>query len=60
MKSHRFDIISFVSGAIFVVFTVSALWNPDISFSLSVWVLPVAALILGIGLLASTLRSSDT
>jgi len=57
MKTHRFDIISFVFGAIFLVFAVSAVWNADLNFSLSVWVLPGAALILGIGLLASTLRS---
>ncbi|GMQ98378.1 MAG: hypothetical protein BMS9Abin17_0887 [Acidimicrobiia bacterium] len=59
MKPHRFDIISFVFGAIFLVFTVSAVWNTDLNFSLSVWVLPAAALILGIGLLASTLRSGN-
>ncbi len=57
MKTHRFDIISFVFGTIFLVFTVSAVWNVDLNFSLAVWVLPAAALILGIGLLVATLRS---
>jgi len=57
MKTHRFDITSFVFGVIFLVFTISAVWNVNLNFSLSVWVLPGAALVLGFGLLASTLRT---
>ncbi len=60
MKSHHFDIISLVFGIVFLLFSIGAVWNPDLSFSLSVWVLPAAALILGIGLLVSTLRSGQT
>jgi hypothetical protein len=59
MKRHGFDPLSFVFGAIFLLMAAGAVWSDQIDWSFGVWLLPVAVLVLGVGLLASTLRPSD-
>ncbi len=59
MKRHRFDPLSFVFGVIFVLVSAAAMWNQSLRWDLNAWVLPAAALFLGIALLASTLRSGS-
>jgi hypothetical protein len=59
MKRHGFDPVSFVSGVIFLLIAGAAVWNQTIRWDLNAWVLPAAALFLGIALLASTLRSGS-
>jgi uncharacterized membrane protein YccC len=63
MKRHSFDPISFVFGIILLAMAAGAVWNDQIDWNIGVWILPTAVLVLGIGLLASTIRSttrSDT
>jgi hypothetical protein len=57
MKRHRFDPLSFVFGLIFLLIAGVAVWNQGFRWDLNVWVLPAGALLLGIALLVSTLRS---
>ncbi|MCL1593399.1 MAG: hypothetical protein M3132_03490 [Actinomycetia bacterium] len=59
MKRHSFDPLSFVFGVIFILIAASAAWNPSYDWDVAAWVIPAGVLVLGIGLLASTLRSSD-
>ena len=56
MKRHRFDPFSFVFGLIFLLIAGAGVWNQNFRWDLNAWVLPAAALFLGIALLASTLR----
>lgn len=60
METHKFDILSFVFGALFLAFTASVLWdyNLDWGFDVSDWLLPVAILVIGIALLASGVRAA--
>ena len=60
MKRHNFDPLSFVFGVIFILIAGSAAWNRSYDWDVAAWVIPAGVLVLGIGLLASTLRSSDT
>jgi hypothetical protein len=59
MKRHRFDPLSFVFGAVFLLVAGVAVWNESFRWDINAWVLPFAALFLGIALLASTLRSNS-
>ena len=59
MKRHRFDPLSFVFGAIFLLISGAAVWNQSFRWDINVWVFPAAVLFLGIALLASTLRSGS-
>ena len=59
MKRHRFDPLSFVFGLIFLLVAGAAAWNQSFRWDINAWVLPAAALFLGIALLASTLRSGS-
>ena len=59
MKRHRFDPLSFVFGAIFVLVAGAAFWDQSFRWDINAWVLPAAVLFLGIALLASTLRSGS-
>lgn len=58
MKQHSFDPLSFVFGLVFVGAAAAAVFNDQIDWDLGAWLLPAAVLILGIGLLASALRST--
>jgi hypothetical protein len=56
MKKHTFDPLSFVAGAIFLMISAAAVLNTDLDYELSGWVLPASVLVLGVGLLAASLR----
>jgi len=60
MDAHKFDIISFIFGALFLAFTASVLWdmNFDLGFDVGDWILPVAILIIGVALLVSGVRAA--
>jgi len=59
MKRHGFDPLSFVFGAIFLLIAGAGAWNQSLRWDIGAWVLPGAALFLGIALLISTLRSGS-
>lgn len=59
MKSHRFDPLSFVFGVVFLLVAGAAIWDASFRWDVGAWIVPAAVLTLGIGLLASTLRSSS-
>lgn len=59
MKRHPFDPVSFVFGVIFVAMAAAAAFSDEIDWDLAPWLIPAAVLMLGIGLLASALRSTD-
>ena len=59
MKRHPFDPVSFVFGLIFVLMAGAAAVNDEIDWDLAPWLIPAAVLMLGIGLLASAIRSSS-
>jgi hypothetical protein len=56
MKKHTFDPLSFVAGAIFLMIAAAAVLNTNLDYELSGWVLPASVLVLGVGLLAASLR----
>ncbi|MEN8041543.1 MAG: hypothetical protein ABFR95_08575 [Actinomycetota bacterium] len=60
METHRFDVISFIFGALFLAFTASIMWdfNYDWGFDLGAWLLPVAFLIIGLAMLSSGIRTA--
>jgi len=60
METHRFDIISFIFGALFLAITASVMWdfNYDLGFDIGAWIVPGALLLLGIALLASGIRTA--
>jgi len=58
METHKFDIISFIFGALFLVFTAGVLWDMNFDFSVSLWVLPGAFLVSGVALLVSGVRTA--
>lgn len=60
MKKHAFDALSFLFGVFFIVIAGLAVWREEIDWNVGIWVLPAAVLVLGIGLLASSLRASAT
>jgi len=60
MKSHRFDLLSFVFGVLFLLMAAAAVWDPSFRWDLGAWIVPAAVLTLGVGLLVSALRSSDS
>lgn len=59
MKRHKFDPLSFVFGIILLLIAAAAIGNESLRWDLNAWVVPAAVLVLGIGLLASTLRSGS-
>jgi hypothetical protein len=58
MKRHNFDALSFVGGLIFVMLAAAATWDEAFDLDIGAWVLPVAVLVLGVGLMASAIRST--
>ena len=60
MKQHSFDPVSFLFGIFFLVMAGGAVFRQDIDWTVGIWVLPAAVLVLGIGLLVSSIRASAT
>ncbi|MCL1600118.1 MAG: hypothetical protein M3112_01115 [Actinomycetia bacterium] len=60
MEQHRFDILSFIFGALFLALTASVVWsvNFDFGFDIGAWILPVAILVIGVALLGSGIRTA--
>jgi hypothetical protein len=60
MEAHRFDILSFIFGALFLALTASVVWdvNFDWGFNVGDWIFPIAILVVGIALLASGIRAT--
>ena len=58
MKRHTFDPLSFVFGVILLLIAAASTLDQSVRWDLNAWVVPAAALVLGIGLLASALRST--
>ena len=56
MKKHTFDPLSFIAGAILLVIAGGSLVNTNLDYRLEEWVLPASVLVLGIGLLAASIR----
>ncbi|MDK1097656.1 MAG: hypothetical protein QGM47_10435 [Actinomycetota bacterium] len=57
METHKFDIISFAFGAIFLAITASVLGDRNF-VAVGDWILPVAFLIVGAALLVSGVRTA--
>jgi hypothetical protein len=60
VKQHSFDPLSFLFGVFFLLMAGAAVFRQDIDWNVGIWVLPAVVLVLGIGLLASSLRGSVT
>ncbi len=60
METHRFDVLSFIFGALFLAFAASVTWDVslDLGFDIGDWILPVAFLVIGVALLASGIRTA--
>jgi tellurite resistance protein TehA-like permease len=60
MEQHRFDILSFIFGALFLGFAASVTWkwNLDLGFDVGDWIFPVAILVIGVALLASGINAA--
>jgi len=60
METHRFDVLSFIFGAMFLAFAASVTWDVslDLGFDIGDWILPIALLVIGIVLLASGIRAA--
>jgi len=60
METHKFDIISFIFGAVFMAGTASVLLdlNFDPGFDVGPWILPVAFFVVGVALLTSAIRAT--
>jgi hypothetical protein len=56
MKKHTFDPLSFVAGVIFLMIAAAPVLNRGLDYELSGWALPASVLVLGVGLLAASLR----
>ena len=59
MKRHAFDPLSFLFGVFLVIMAVVAAFRADIDWNVGVWILPAAILVLGVGLLVSSLRMTS-
>ena len=60
MEQHRFDIVSFIFGVLFLGFAASATWrwDLDVGFDIGDWVFPIAILVIGVALLTSGIRTA--
>jgi tellurite resistance protein TehA-like permease len=60
METHKFDILSFIFGALFLAFTAGVTWdvNLDLGFDIGDWIFPIAILVIGVALLASGVRTA--
>lgn len=57
MKRHPFDAVSFVLGALLLVVVVLTVGEFGLSTEISRWVLPSAVFVIGLSILALTVRS---
>jgi tellurite resistance protein TehA-like permease len=59
MEIHKFDILSFIFGALFLAFAAGVTWdlNLDLGFDIGDWIFPIAILVIGVALLASGVRT---
>jgi len=59
METHKFDILSFIFGALFLAFAAGVTWdlNLDLGFDIGDWIFPIAILVIGVALLASGVRT---
>lgn len=59
MEIHKFDILSFIFGALFLSFAAGVTWdlNLDLGFDIGDWIFPIAILVIGVALLASGVRT---
>jgi tellurite resistance protein TehA-like permease len=60
METHKFDILSFIFGALFLAFAAGVTWdvNLDLGFDVGDWIFPIAILVIGAALLASGVRTA--
>jgi tellurite resistance protein TehA-like permease len=60
METHKFDILSFIFGALFLAFAAGVTWdlNLDLGFDIGDWIFPIAVLTIGVALLASGVRTA--
>jgi len=60
METHRFDVLSFIFGALFLALTASIVWDVsfDWGFDISDWIFPIGILVVGIALLVSGIRAA--
>jgi tellurite resistance protein TehA-like permease len=60
METHKFDIWSFIFGALFLAFAAGVTWdvNLDLGFDVGDWIFPIAILVIGVALLASGVRTA--
>jgi hypothetical protein len=56
MKRHSFDPISFAAGFIFLLIAGAFAFSTDVDLRLDAWLIPVSLLVLGIGVVAASLR----
>ena len=59
MEIHKFDILSFIFGALFLAFAAGVTWdlNLDLGFDIGDWIFPIVILVIGVALLASGIRT---
>ena len=59
METHKFDILSFIFGALFLAMAAGITWdvNLDLGFDVGDWIFPVAVLVIGVALMASVIRT---
>ena len=60
METHKFDILSFIFGALFLAFAAGVTWdvNLDLGFDVEGWIFPIAILVIGVALLATGVRTA--
>ena len=60
METHKFDILSFIFGALFLAFAAGVTWdlNLNLGFDIGDWIFPIAILVIGVALLASGVRTA--
>jgi hypothetical protein len=61
METHKFDILSFIFGALFLAYAAAVTWDVNLDyfgFDLGSWILPIAVLVIGVALLASGVRTA--
>lgn len=61
METHKFDILSFIFGALFLAAAAGVTWNVNLDyfgFDVGDWIFPIAILVIGVALLASGIRAA--
>ena len=59
METHKFDILSFIFGALFLAMAAGITWdvNLDLGFDVGDWIFPIVILVIGVALMASVIRT---